>query len=131
MVAIDPSNQAYEENYRTIISATTPRPIGWISTVSSDGIDNLAPFSHFNNLCPSPPVVMFSTGVGDDDELKDTARNALDTGEFVVNVVTEALADQMNRTADEIPSEESEFDCANVTRAESDRSHRLALLNRL
>lgn len=119
MPTIDPTEQTNDENYRTMISATTPRPIGWISSVSTDGITNLAPFSHFNNVCAATPVIMFSVGTLNREGLKDTAQNVFDTEEFVVNVVTEPLSEQMNRTADSIPTGESEFDYADVEPAES------------
>ena len=119
MPTIDPSERMYEENYRTMISATTPRPIGWISSTSTEGVNNLAPFSHFNNVCTSTPVVMFSVGTLNTEGLKDTAQNVFNTEEFVVNVVTESLAEKMNRTADSIPPGESEFEYADVEPAES------------
>jgi len=64
---------------RIIKSAVTPRPIGWISTTSPDGVDNLAPFSCYNYISSEHPVVMFSSKAQSDGEHKDTARNALET----------------------------------------------------
>ena len=105
---------------RLIKTAVSPRPIAWVSTVSEDGVDNLAPFSSYNYISSSPPVLGFNTGIWPDGRLKDTPRNAIDTGEFVVNVVTHDVAEAMIRTAEDIPSDESEFDHAGVERLPSD-----------
>ena len=69
-------------------SCVIPRPIGWISTLSTDGIPNLAPFSQFQNLTFDPPYVMFSANHTIDAERKDSTRNAQATGEFVWNMAT-------------------------------------------
>ena len=76
----------------------TPRPIGWISTVDKDGRANLAPYSFFNGISDEPPMVMFASHASKEqrDELKDSVANIRDTGEFVVNIVSEALKDAMN-----------------------------------
>jgi flavin reductase (DIM6/NTAB) family NADH-FMN oxidoreductase RutF len=83
-----------------------PRPIGWISTISTGGVINLAPFSFFNALSGEPPCVMycpngFKTGTR---ELKDSLTNAEETGEFVFNMCTYDLRDEMNATAAHVPS---------------------------
>lgn len=107
--------------YRTLAGAVIPRPIAWVSTTSSDGVDNLAPYSFFNVVAIDPPVVMFAP-VDDSDSpegLKDTPRNIRKAEEFVVNVVTEPVAAAMNETAATLPAGDSEFDRANVTRADS------------
>jgi flavin reductase (DIM6/NTAB) family NADH-FMN oxidoreductase RutF len=92
--------------YKSIV---VPRPIGWISTISRDGIVNLAPYSQFNNLGYDPPYVMFSAnsfpGTG---RRKDSARNATDTGEFVVNMATYELREAVNITSQFLPSEVDE-----------------------
>jgi flavin reductase (DIM6/NTAB) family NADH-FMN oxidoreductase RutF len=79
----------------------TPRPIGWISTRGADGHDNLAPYSFFNAVAYVPPQVMFaSTGTKQDrDGTKDSVANILETGVFVVNIVSLALKDAMNMTS--------------------------------
>lgn len=104
---------------RIVKTAVSPRPIAWISTVSEDGVENLAPFSSYNYISSSPPVLVFNSGMRD-GELKDTPHNAIETGEFVVNVVTEELIEKMDRTADELSSEESEFTYADVERVPSE-----------
>ncbi|SEQ37589.1 flavin reductase family protein [Natrinema salaciae] len=104
--------------YRILSSAVVPRPIAWVSTRSADGVDNLAPYSFFTVASVEPPVVLFAP-VDGADGLKDTPRNARDTGEFVVNLVTEDLAEAMNETSATLPAGESEFDHAGLERADS------------
>ena len=117
---IDP--ETYDRSlYRTMTGAVVPRPIGWISTTSEDGVDNLAPYSYFNVVSVDPPVVMFSPADKGPDELKDSARNVVDTGEFVHNVVTRPLAESMNESSVTLPPEESEFDHTGLERAESEK----------
>ena len=99
--------------YRLMTSIVVPRPIGWISTRSLNNIDNLAPFSFFNMISHDPPHVIFSP-VTINNKIKDTALNIIETGEFVVNLVTEDIAELMNHTATELPFEESEFDFSNI-----------------
>ncbi|NKB20616.1 MAG: flavin reductase family protein [Alphaproteobacteria bacterium] len=82
--------------YNPIKALTVPRPIGWISTISKDGVGNLAPFSYFNGLSYNPPFVMFSGGSRDDGTKKDSVLNAEETGEFVFNIATYANKDKMN-----------------------------------
>jgi flavin reductase (DIM6/NTAB) family NADH-FMN oxidoreductase RutF len=83
-------------------------------------VDNLAPFSFFTVAAIDPPVLAFAP-VGPQDDLKDTPRNVRDTEELVVNTVTAATVEAMNQTAASLPRTESEFDHADVTRAESTR----------
>ncbi len=100
--------------YKLLTGIVIPRPIGWISTISEDGINNLAPFSYFNAVGDDPPHVMFST-VHSNNLNKDTLNNVLATKQFVVNMVTEDLVEQMNRTSQPIPANESEFELAGLT----------------
>ncbi|WP_129116783.1 flavin reductase family protein [Halegenticoccus tardaugens] len=105
--------------YRLLAGAVVPRPIAWVSSRSAAGVDNLAPYSFFNVVAVDPPVLMFAP-VGTGGDLKDTPRNVLDTGEFVVNVVTADLAERMNETSASLPSGESEFDRADLAKAEAE-----------
>jgi flavin reductase (DIM6/NTAB) family NADH-FMN oxidoreductase RutF len=100
-------------------SCVVPRPIGWISTVSMDGIDNLAPYSQFQNLGFDPPFVMFSANQAQRGKRKDSVINAEETGEFVYNMATYDLRDAVNRCGSEVPPEVDEFDLAGVTKAPS------------
>jgi flavin reductase (DIM6/NTAB) family NADH-FMN oxidoreductase RutF len=99
----------------------TPRPIGWISTRGTDGRDNLAPYSFFNAVAYVPPQVMFaSTSTKPDrDGTKDTVGNIIDTGVFVVNVVSYALKDAMNTTSGPWARTDDEFALADLEKAEA------------
>jgi len=86
--------------YNPLKACVVPRPIGWLTTLSADGVVNLAPFSFFNLLSYDPPFVMFSAGAHEaDGGKKDTVANIESTGEFVYNMATWAQKDQMNQTA--------------------------------
>lgn len=100
--------------YKLLSGTIVPRPIGWISTVSTDGVNNLAPYSFFNAVSGNPPHVLFCSGKRSDGH-KDSAGNALATGEFVVNLVSEATAEAMNITATELPADVDEFAYAGLT----------------
>lgn len=104
--------------YRLLAGGVVPRPIAWVSSRSTDGVDNLAPYSFFNVVAYDPPVVMFAP-VGTGENLKDTPQNVLDTEAFVVNVVTADLAEAMNATSATVPEGESEFDHAGLDAVEA------------
>lgn len=99
--------------FKAIVS---PRPIGWISTLSKDGIANLAPYSFFNGIQDEPPMVMFSASgfKADTTALKDSLVNIRDTGEFCVNIVSDALKDAMNVTSEHYPHGTDEFEQAGL-----------------
>ncbi len=117
MTTRDGPPDAFGSPYRLLSTAVTPRPIGWISTTSETGVDNLAPYSFFNAVATDPPVVMFAP-VGT-PELKDTPRNVRSSEQFVVNIVTRELLEAMNATSATLPADESEFDHADIERADS------------
>src|ERR1041385_265522 len=97
-----------------------PRPIGWVSTVNQDGHANLAPFSFFNAVADSPPMVMFSVnGSHVDGQYKDTLENVLATGEFVVNLATWELREEMNASSAGAHREVDEFELAKLQKAPS------------
>lgn len=100
----------------------TPRPIGWISSRSADGINNLAPYSFFNGVAYVPPQVMFaSTGVKPDQpESKDSLTNIRETGEFCVNVVEYAARDAMNASSATLGKDVDEFAHAGLEAVECD-----------
>lgn len=100
--------------YPLLNSVVVPRPIAWVSTTSATGIDNLAPHSFFTIAGIDPAVVQF-TSVGE----KDSLRNALATGEFVVSVCTEPMLEQINATGTDYPADTSEFDAVGLTREPS------------
>lgn len=110
----DPENLEQSAIYKLLTGSVIPRPIGWISTVDEYGINNLAPFSFFNAVGEDPPHVMFST-VRTSDKNKDTLNNVLTTKQFVVNMVTEDIVEQMNLTSQSVSAEVDEFELANLT----------------
>lgn len=116
MIDIDPDTLSNQERYKLLIGSVLPRPIAFVSTISPEGVPNLAPFSFFTGVCSNPMIICFSPMIrGSDGQKKDTLRNIEATGEFVVHVVTEAIVEQMNQTAAEYPPEVSEFEMAGFT----------------
>lgn len=103
-------------------SCTVPRPIGWISSVSRDGIENIAPYSQWQNLTFDPPMVMFSANRYPDGRRKDTVVNAEEIGWFVWNMATYALREAVNISAMALPPQESEWDRLDVTRDYADNA---------
>lgn len=97
-------------------SCTVPRPIGWLSSVGEDGVENIAPYSQWQNLTFDPPMVMFSANQYPDGRRKDTVLNAERSGWFVWNMATYDLREAVNLSAMALPPHESEFDRLNVTR---------------
>ena len=89
--------------YRLMTAVVVPRPIAWVTTLSSEGVVNLAPHSFYTVACANPPIVQF-TSVGS----KDTLRNAQDTGEFVVNLAHGPLIDAVNNSSAAFGWDESE-----------------------
>ena len=113
---IDPATAAPVDIYKLMVGAIVPRPIAFVSTVSPDGILNLAPFSFFTGISANPPVICFSPMIrGSDSARKDTLRNIQRTREFVVNVVSEAFVRQMNICSTEFPPEIDEFEASGLT----------------
>lgn len=117
----DPDKNDHGLPHNPFKSCVTPRPIGWISTISPDGIHNLAPYSQFQNLTFDPPYVMFAANQNTRGKRKDSVVNAEQTGEFVYNMATYDLREAVNRSAAEVPPEVDEFDLAGVTKAPSIR----------
>src|SRR5471030_615020 len=100
---LDLTTLAPRDAYALMIAAITPRPIAWVSTISADGKTNLAPFSFFQGVCANPPTLMFVPVNTRDGAKKDTTRNLEQVPECVVNLVSFALAAQMNNTAAQLP----------------------------
>ena len=112
---IDPLN--FEGFNRVLTGVIVPRPIAFVSTVSADGVVNLAPYSFFNAVSYTTVVFSSSRNVG--NKSKDTLRNIEETGEFVVNIVVDPIAEAMNATAAEYPEDVDEFEIAGLTHAPS------------
>ncbi|KAL4863542.1 hypothetical protein BDV12DRAFT_202016 [Aspergillus spectabilis] len=100
-------------------SCVVPRPIGWISTRSPSGIDNLAPYSQFTNLTFDPPYVMFSSNQTSSSNRKDTVINAESTGHFIWNIATYPLRHAVNITAEQVPYGVDEFTRAELTKEDA------------
>lgn len=113
-----PNSEACPLPYSPFKSCTVPRPIGWLSTVSPDGVDNLAPYSQWQNLTFDPPMVMFAANQYPDGRRKDTVLNAEQTGWFVWNMATYKLREAVNISAMALPADEDEFAHAGVTKAD-------------
>lgn len=92
-----------------------PRPIGWIGSLSGDGVNNLAPFSYFNAVSADPPTVVFAPNSRTSGTPKDTLANVRETGEFTVNIVSTSLAEPMNESSREVDPEADEFALAGLT----------------
>ena len=103
-------------------ACTVPRPIGWLSSISPDGVENLAPYSQWQNLTFDPPMVMFAANQYPDGRRKDTVINAEKTGWFVWNMVTWDLREAMNTTSMAVPYGESEIKLAGLRTVKADLS---------
>ena len=112
----DPAELGAYAFYGLLTAVILPRPIAWVSSISPEGIENLAPHSFFTVACVDPPVVQF-TSVG----RKDSLNNIEATGEFVVNFTPEALFEQVNATGTNFPPDVSEFDAVGLRRERSER----------
>ncbi|MFG6120570.1 flavin reductase family protein [Thalassobacillus sp. B23F22_16] len=117
---IKPDSLAWKDAYKLLIGSVLPRPIAFVSTVDAEGNANLAPFSFFTGICADPMLICFAPMLrGTDGEKKDTLRNIEATKEFVINVVSEDFAEQMNNTAIEYQYGVDEFEAAGLTKAAS------------
>jgi flavin reductase (DIM6/NTAB) family NADH-FMN oxidoreductase RutF len=109
-IEVAPGDWSEHEFYLLMTALVIPRPIGWISTISAAGVRNLAPYSYFNLMGSDPPYLVFgSSGV------KDSLANLRDVPQFVANIVTMDLLEEMNFTATDFPHAEDEFGWANLT----------------
>ncbi|HHY22499.1 MAG TPA: flavin reductase family protein [Bacilli bacterium] len=109
---MDDLNQ--REKYRLLTSCIVPRPIAWVTTISEDGIYNAAPFSFFTGVSIEPPLVIFAVERRDGMK-KDTVVNIEQTKQFVINIVTESNANQMNETSKDYQPFEDELVEARLT----------------
>lgn len=120
-MTVDPQTARHQDVYKLMIGAIVPRPIALVSTVSHDGIRNLAPFSFFTGISSKPTLICFCPGPRPaGGPRKDTLENITRTKEFVVNIVSEEIAEAMNLTSGEYPPEVDEFTIAGLTAVPSD-----------
>ena len=115
---IDPKTVPAPVSYRLLVGSVVPRPIAFVSTRSTAGVNNLAPFSFFNAVCGDPPIVLFCPVWR--DPMKDTLANVRETREFVVNIVNEDIVEQMNACSAEVPANVDEFAMSGLTPLASD-----------
>jgi flavin reductase (DIM6/NTAB) family NADH-FMN oxidoreductase RutF len=115
---IDP--KTFEGFNRVLTGVIVPRPIAFVSSVSTDGIVNLAPFSFFNAMAYDPATIVLGISRSAGWKEKDTLANIEATGEFVVNVVVDDIAEAMNSTAAEFPTDVNEFEVGGLTAAPSE-----------
>ena len=116
---IDPETLDARSRYKLLIGAVVPRPIAWTSTVSREGIRNLAPFSFFTVASRNPPMLCISVGPRAErpPDTKDTLTNVEETGEFVINIVSLPLSNTMHESSKSHPPEADEFEKAGLTPA--------------
>jgi len=116
MVTLIPESMEARAPYSLLTSIAAPRPIAWVSTISADGIPNIAPFSFYNAVAGFPPTIMFSVSYRErtKPKEKDTLRNVRDVGEFVSHVVDEAMIGAMIKTSADYPYGVSEFEIADL-----------------
>jgi flavin reductase (DIM6/NTAB) family NADH-FMN oxidoreductase RutF len=120
-VVVNPAASSIHDIEKLLVGVILPRPIAFVSTISLDGVANLAPFSFFTAVCPKPPVICFCNSIRPrGGSKKDTLRNVEATGEFVVNVVSEDFAQQMVACSGDYPPDVSEFDISGLTPIPSD-----------
>ncbi|MBX6353203.1 MAG: flavin reductase family protein [Thermoflavifilum sp.] len=115
MLSLDVEQLRWQDCYKLLIGAIVPRPIAFVSTQSAAGVRNLAAFSFFNAICPKPMLVSFAPMRRPDGSKKDTLVNIEQTGEFVINVVSEDIVHHMNETAPDFPFDVDEWDYAGLT----------------
>ncbi|WP_459500888.1 flavin reductase family protein [Bacillus sp. C1] len=120
MLSIDPLQNTERENYKFLIGSIIPRPIAFVTTISRDRILNGAPFSYFNIVSSNPPMISLAIQRSEGRQ-KDTAKNILDSKEFVVHIVDEENVEMVNKTAANLPSNQSEIELANFTTVESEK----------
>jgi flavin reductase (DIM6/NTAB) family NADH-FMN oxidoreductase RutF len=120
MRTFDPAANRMIDIYKLMAGLIVPRPVALVSTIDKNGVSNVAPFSFFNGVGSNPPTLLFcpvlrGQKAGQPDDRKDTLRNIEQTGEFVVNVVSSALAHAANLAAAEVNPEIDEFALAGLT----------------
>jgi flavin reductase (DIM6/NTAB) family NADH-FMN oxidoreductase RutF len=114
---LDPAQLSEHERYKLLTGLVFPRPIALVSTRNANGVANCAPYSFFNAMCEDPMLVILSFGARSDGKLKHSLANILRTGEFVVNLVDEVIANGMHLSSTEYGEEVSEFEVAGFTEA--------------
>ncbi len=118
LLSIDPISLSERDNYKFLTGSIIPRPVAFITSLSENGIVNGAPFSYFNIVSSHPPLLSVSIQRKDGVQ-KDTSRNIIEKGEFVVHITDETNVEKVNKTAASIPANESEVEMAGLTTVKS------------
>ncbi|KAM3582913.1 hypothetical protein VKS41_004670 [Umbelopsis sp. WA50703] len=118
MLDLEPEKIGTGNTYKLLVGGVVPRPIAFVSTRSKSGRHNLAPFSYFNVISHDPPALAISVGTNG-QHAKDTAQNILETGHFVVNIISEWMAESANYTSIDAPPEQDEFKISGLTPIDS------------
>ena len=118
-VSVNLSEVPQSQAYSLLSNLVVPRPIAFVSTLSASGVENLAPFSFMMLAGSNPPSIAFSPTIASSGEEKDTLRNIRETGQFVINLVTEEMALGMNATSAVLPRDESEWPRSGFSRIDS------------
>ncbi|MCA1032419.1 flavin reductase family protein [Bacillus timonensis] len=116
---IDPSNLNKQENYKLLIGSVLPRPIAFVTSLTTDGIVNGAPFSFFNVVGTEPPMISISCNRKPGGIMKDTAKNITQQEEFVVHIVDSENVSRINETSTDYPSHLSEIEAEGFTKVAS------------
>jgi len=125
MLSFNPGECQQRQVYKLMTGIIVPRPIALVSTLSREGVANLAPFSFFCGVGSVPPTVLFCPSLRPADSVdagkrKDTLRNVEETGEFVINVVSDAISEAANAASAEVPPDVSEFQLSGLTEVPSE-----------
>ena len=118
MLSFDPSMNTERENYKLLIGSIIPRPIAFVTSLGKSGTLNGAPFSYFNIVSSNPPMISLAIQRNGGKQ-KDTARNILETKEFVVHIVDQDNVEKVNETAASLPPDQSEIERAQLTPVQS------------
>ncbi|WP_409301023.1 flavin reductase family protein [Peribacillus sp. SCS-155] len=120
MLSLNPESMTERDNYKFLTGSIIPRPVALVTSVSKDGTINAAPFSYFNIVSSNPPMISLSIQRKNGSQ-KDTARNACLTGEFVAHIIDEELVEEANKTAAQLPPDQSELSISGLSAVQSDR----------
>lgn len=116
---IRPDTLPWQDAYKLLIGSVLPRPIAFVSTKNTEGVANVAPFSFFTAICADPMLVCFAPMIrGTDGEKKDTLKNIESTKEFIINIVSEEICEQVNKAATDFAYGVDEFEQAGLTKIE-------------
>lgn len=120
MKTVDPAALSERENYKFLTGSIIPRPVAFVTTLSKEKVLNAAPFSYFNIVTSTPPMISLSVQ-RQNGKMKDTSRNAIEQSAFVVHISDESYIHEINKTAASLPPHESELNITSLTAVESEK----------